>query len=173
MLSFLINNQNYIEFVFLLTGVVISGVLFYVSIISILEKEYRAFRVSFILSSVIIIPFLIIFFFDFQYKIVVISIIILLIFITLIVLFFPYRPKLKEGFQIPKDKHDERDIMFSRNELKPETEKYDSYYHKNPEKKELDDKFKDKNRFIIYSIVLLFFVLPILILVLNQLFNWF
>lgn len=144
MLSFLINNQNYIEFIFLFTGVVISGILFYVSIISILENETRAFRVSFILSSVIIVPFLIIFLLDFPYKLIVISVIILLVFIALIILFFPYQPKLKEGFQIPKDKLDERDIMFSRNELKPETEKYDSYYRKNPEKKDLDDKFREK-----------------------------
>ncbi len=144
MLNFLINNQNYIEFIFLIAGALISGILFYVSIISILEKEIRAFRVSFILSLITIIPFLVIYLSDFPFKIGVISVIISLIFITIIILFFPYQPKLKEGFQVPRDKHDERDIMFSRNELKPETEKYDSYYLNNPQKKELDDKFREK-----------------------------
>lgn len=32
--------------------------------------------------------------------------------------------------------------MFSRNELMPETEKYNTYYSNNPEKKDLDDMFR-------------------------------
>ena len=45
---------------------------------------------------------------------------------------------------IPKARIDERDIMFSRNLLQPGTDRYDDYYRSNPDKKELDEKFREK-----------------------------
>jgi len=144
MIPFLYDHQDIIEILFLSVGIVFSGILFYTSIISILEKEYRAFRVSFLLSAVILIPFLVLFMLDFTYKAEIHAIVLLIISVGVLVLFIPYNPKVKGGFQIPNKKHDERDVMFSRNELKPETEKFSTYYTKNPDKKELDDKFREK-----------------------------
>ena len=45
---------------------------------------------------------------------------------------------------IPKAWIHERDIMFSRNLLQPSTDRYDDYYRSNPDKKELDEKFREK-----------------------------
>lgn len=44
----------------------------------------------------------------------------------------------------PKKRFDERDIMFSRVRLQPDTARFDEYYQHNPGKKELDDKFRQK-----------------------------
>ncbi|MFC2103847.1 reductive dehalogenase [Bacteroidota bacterium] len=144
MLNFLSNNQNGIDLILLITGCGISGILFYVSIISIFEKEYRAHRISRLFSILFFIPFLILYLYDFRFKEIISSIVLVLIYLSLLLLFFPYRPKIKERFQIPIEKIDERDIIFSRNELKTDTEKYNTYYSINPDKKESDDKFRGK-----------------------------
>lgn len=133
-----------INLVLFLIGILISGVLFYVSYISIIEKEFRAFKVSFLLSTALFIPFIIIYLYDFQFKEIISSIFLVLILLFGLILFLPIRPKLKGGFQVPSQKHDERDVMFSRNELKPKTENFNLYYSSNPEKKKLDDKFREK-----------------------------
>jgi reductive dehalogenase len=137
-------NQNSIDIIILCLGFIISAVLCYTSYISIIEKEYRAARVSFLLSAVLFAPFLIIYLYDFQNKDIISLGLISIIFILGIVLFIPVRPKLRGGTSMPTQKHDERDVMFSRNELKPGTEKFDSYYSNKPAEKELDDKFREK-----------------------------
>lgn len=130
--------------ILLLTGILISGVLCYVSFVSIIEREYRAFRVSFLLSVILFIPFIAIYLYDYPFKDIISNIILVFIALSALLLFLPIRPKLKDGFQIPTQKHDERDVMFSRNELKPETENFNVYYSNNPEKRDLDDKFREK-----------------------------
>ena len=133
-----------ISLLLLLIGILISGVLLYVSFISIVEREYRAFNVSFLLSLLLFIPFFAIYLFDFQHKEIISIIILVFIVFSALLLFLPIRPKLKGGFQVPSQKHDERDVMFSRNELKPDTENFNTYYSDKPEKKDLDDKFREK-----------------------------
>jgi len=58
-------------------------------------------------------------------------------------LFIPFSKK-KPEIEMPKNKLDERDIMFSRNLLKPGTERFESYYMQHPDYKILDDKFREK-----------------------------
>ncbi len=43
---------------------------------------------------------------------------------------------------VPRVRFDERDVMFSRNELRPDTARYAEYYAANPEKKAADDAFR-------------------------------
>jgi len=128
----------------LTTGIALSVFFLYMFIISLVEKEYRAAKISFVFSILILIPFLLIYFIDFSFKDIISYTIIGLILGLLLVLFLPIRPGIKDSFQIPIKKHDERDIMFSRNELIPETEKFENYYQQNLEKRELDDKFRTK-----------------------------
>jgi len=68
----------------------------------------------------------------------------ILLCLVIVLLFFPTRgwPKIEAG--APTRQIDERDIMFSRNELIPETERYTNYYRKNPEKLTEDEKFRNK-----------------------------
>lgn len=44
--------------------------------------------------------------------------------------------------QVPTKRYDERDIMFSREELNPGSERFNAYYRKFPERIELDDDFR-------------------------------
>lgn len=62
--------------------------------------------------------------------------------LTCIVLFLPIKGvgKIKQGK--PSSQIDERDIMFSRNELVPGSEQYHAYYESNRRKQSLDDKFR-------------------------------
>lgn len=144
MFNFIDQLQNTINLIFLITGGIVSCIFIYVSIVSLFEKEYRAFRVSAIISLIVFVPFLALYFYDFQYKRLVILVLLLLIYLSVIILFLPFRTKIKGGFQIPNHKHDERDIMFSRNELKSGTDKYNEYYLNKQTKKHLDDIFREK-----------------------------
>jgi len=144
MLNLTLNQSNLIDIISICTGIIISGLLMYACIISIIEKELRAAKVSFLLSLLIFTPFIAISLFEFQYKSIISVIFLGLIVVMGFLLFFPFRPKLKGGIPTPKQKHDERDVMFSRNELVPETEKFNTYYSDRPEVKTLDDKFREK-----------------------------
>ena len=66
----------------------------------------------------------------------------LLALICLLVLFYPSRSKTDICDFIPVNRQDERDIMFSRKELIPGTEKYEAYYKNRPEREALDRKFR-------------------------------
>ncbi|PLX19442.1 MAG: hypothetical protein C0597_05175 [Marinilabiliales bacterium] len=144
MINLFNNFSDILESIFLITGIIISVIFFYVSSISIYEKEYRAFRVSLSLSIILLVPFLLIFLSNFSFRPMVMMLILIVLVLVLIVLFFPYNPKVKAYYQVPTEKHDERDVMFSRNELKIDSKNYSDYYAKNPAKKELDDKFREK-----------------------------
>lgn len=142
MLSFDLLQQNLIDLLVIITGISLSIVFFYVFVISIIEKEYRAARISIISIITLAVLFLILYLYDYNN---VISIILLgIIYLSIIILFIPFRPKLKNAFQTPTNKFDERNVMFSRNELKVDSERFENYYNNNPEKKELDNKFREK-----------------------------
>jgi reductive dehalogenase len=144
MISTFLINKNTLDILLLCIGLLLSGALLYACFVSIIEKEFRAAKVSFILSIFLFAPFITIYLLDFQLKSITSIILLGLVALAGLILFLPIRPKLKGGIPVPKQKHDERDVMFSRNELVPETEKYDSYYSDKPEKKKLDDKFRGK-----------------------------
>jgi reductive dehalogenase len=144
MLNQILSHQNFIDNFILMIGILISGVLLYAGVISIIEKEYRAAKVSSILAIVLFIPFVAIYSFDFQLKEVLSITLLSIVVLSGLIMFLPYRPKVKAAFQKPTKKYDERDTMFSRNEIKPDTEKYNSYYLNNSEKEELDNKFREK-----------------------------
>ncbi len=66
----------------------------------------------------------------------------MLLLIVSIILFFPW-PEKSIGWQRGKpDRIDERNIMFSRAELEPGSERYNSYYKEFPDHKEPDDAFR-------------------------------
>lgn len=133
-----------LELYVFLTGVIISLLLNYASYISLVEKEFRAARVSFLLAISTFLPFLLFYLSEVPNKEIISLVILLLVFIGAVLLFFPYRPNLADKFPIPKQIHDERNVMFSRNEIQPGEKRFDEYYKNNPEHKELDDKFRDK-----------------------------
>lgn len=112
-------------------------IMFYVLIISIIEKEYLAVkRIVFFLVVYLIINYLFI-------KLDL-DILLFCIYVTIFsIVFFPFQfKKNKKINDIPKLRFDERDIMFSRNELKPYSKNYIDYYKDNPGNLKLDNKFR-------------------------------
>ncbi|MDA3953924.1 MAG: reductive dehalogenase [Bacteroidales bacterium] len=144
MLNQILSQQIIIDNILLIIGFIIFLVLLYAGIISIIEKEFRAARVSNILATILFIPFLMIYLYDFQLKGILSIILLSIVIISILILFLPFRPKVKGDFQKPIKNHDERDTIFSRNELIPETEKFKSYYSDKSEIKDLDNKFREK-----------------------------
>ncbi|MCG8409857.1 MAG: reductive dehalogenase [Bacteroidales bacterium] len=134
-----------LNIIFLSIGIIISSIFFYTLIISILEKEYRAVKVSFLLSITTISIFLTIHLYNFKHKPIVLIILLSIIILLVLILFLPIQFKLSpKSISSPQQKHDERDIIFSRNELIPETERFKNYYKNNPEKELIDNKFRSK-----------------------------
>lgn len=128
----------------LLIGVVIALLLTYASIVLITEKEYRAARVSFFLGLAVFSLFLLFYLLPVPNKEIFAVVIIALVGLSFLLLMFPYRPKIADKFPIPQKIHDERNVMFSRNEIQPGEERFNEYYKNNPDHKILDDKFREK-----------------------------
>ena len=108
MLNLIAYNQSIIDLLLLFIGFGISGILIYVKIISIIEQEYRTAKVSFLLSVILFVPFLMIYLYDFPFKEIISIILLAIVVLIIIFLFLPVRPKIRGGFQIPKEKHDEK-----------------------------------------------------------------
>jgi hypothetical protein len=61
----------------------------------------------------------------------------------LLILILPIQQKYIQN-DTPKNRIDERDIMFSRRLLQKGSKQFTDYYQRNPKKKELDEKFRTK-----------------------------
>ena len=133
-----------LELVTYIIGIAAFLVLNIFSIVSIFEKEKVAARRLFFVSWLTLILFSFPYFFDAEITSYVALTLLILVIIFTIALLIPYQGKLDGSHQIPVTKHDERDTMFSRRELKPESDKYDAYYENKPEYKSPDDKFRAK-----------------------------
>jgi len=105
------------------------------------ENEQRAFKISFIFAVLGALGFFIIGIYG-NWSVQSFFLISLL-FVSGVFL-FPYRIKATKSVKIQKERYDERDVMFSRNELLPGSARFEEYYAKNPDKKPLDDKFRAK-----------------------------
>lgn len=63
--------------------------------------------------------------------------------ITGIIILFPSKTNKFQNRSIPVNRIDERDTMFSRKDLVPDTKHFREYYVRNPEKKAKDDLFRE------------------------------
>ncbi len=66
-----------------------------------------------------------------------------LLVLAILVFFMPIKGKRYER-GVPVRHMDERDTMFSRNEIQPGEKRFDEYYKLRPENKEADDNFRSK-----------------------------
>lgn len=115
----------------------------YASVISLFEKEQRAANYFLISGLIISIPMLIIGWSNFEFKEMLEVIILAIIVITVLLFLIPIRFRNRFAFSIPIEKIDERDTMFSRNELIKETKNYNDYYIDKPGKQKVDDNIKN------------------------------
>ena len=132
--------------VFIFYGLLFVLVLLFVTmaIAFLLEKEKRPAFFSFLSSFLFLLLFVAFYYFSDDEKVYFASSFVGLITIISVLLLIPFknRKHIKPGRV--KKQFDERDVMFSRVELVPGTEKFEDYYKRNPEKKVLDDKFREK-----------------------------
>jgi len=134
--------MNYLFLLNILIATSIFISLIYISYISYKEKEYRATIISLLSAIIIPIPFVLIILLNASNEIQLI--LPCIVGISFLILFFPFNPKLNNENTKPQDIHDERDTIFSRNELINGSKNYKYYYDKYPDKKQADDNFRSK-----------------------------
>lgn len=118
--------------------------MFYGWLISLAENEKRAAGRFFLLAILLSLPYLILALIDFPNRELIASLFILATFLVALFLFFPSGRNRKYIQVITSKQIDERDTMFSRNELKPGTDRFEEYYKNKPENKPKDDNFRAK-----------------------------
>ena len=134
-----------VSFIAIIIGPVLFTGWVLIAVISLREKEYRAFRRSLLLAIITSSPFLITVILPDRFQ-VIWSIILLSIFsLAGIILSFPTKSSGKSFPIIPDDyRFDERETMFSRAELQPGSKRFNDYYTAHPAHKITDDRFRRK-----------------------------
>ncbi len=131
------------DFVLLALGALVLLVFAFAALVFWKEKEARAFRVALLLAVVggallAVWPFL-------PGGIVLLHVKYVVLFLILgaaLLLFFPVSLFRKMPVDDPAAQLDERDVMFSRNELRRDTKHFEEYYRRHPEKREADERFR-------------------------------
>jgi reductive dehalogenase len=123
----------------LITGILFFLGLGYTFIIFAGEKEKRASYRALFLLFILPLPYLLSWYNNWEIVALILSIDLIL---TGILFFIPFSINKELTDDIPLSQIDERDIMFSRNELKEGSERFKEYYEKYPDKKILDDDFR-------------------------------
>ena len=123
----------------LLSSVAFIAIFLYSTYIFYIENEKRAAFRALLIGLLLPIPYFIAWHYDF-------NILALILFADLILtgllFLYPFKTSKKICDDIPLTKIDERNVMFSRNELLVGSNQYKEYYAKNPEKEELDNLFR-------------------------------
>jgi reductive dehalogenase len=125
-------------------SILIFATLTIASIISLTEKEKTAAGKLFIISLILPLPYLLIGLSDFQFQFEAGLMLMGLTLFILILFIPPFGHNKKYKQTIPLNRIDERDTMFSRNELKPSSDNFNDYYNRNPDKKAIDDNWRNK-----------------------------
>lgn len=136
-------DQVIIYTVYLTVISTISLLTFYAAFISFREKEKPAGRklmfLNIIATAVLLLPIYLV---DNPGSIMLI--IMSGIFLLSFFFFVPFKGKRITPYSKPEKRIDERDIMFSRNELKKGSAGYKEYYSSNPDLEGIDNKFREK-----------------------------
>ncbi len=125
-------------------SVLIFVILSIAAIISIIEKERQAAKRIFIFSFFIPLPYLLTGIINFNYQFDTGIILLGLTVVFIVIFIIPLGRNRKYQQTIPLKRIDERDTMFSRNELKSGSDNFNYYYKKNPDKKAIDDAWRNK-----------------------------
>lgn len=127
--------------------------LLYSAIIFWFENEKRASYRALLIAIILPIPY----FLSWHYSWEIVAIILLIdLILTAVAFSIPLPTSKNRTDRFPKTQIDERDIMFSRNELKPGSQRYEDYYSKNPNRKATDNEFRKEagllsNKSIFYN----------------------
>ena len=132
------------RFVLIAIAAVIFLFLFWAGIVSRQENEPKASIRFFRLALLLPIPYLALSLFSFPYQFELGFMLLVISFLFLLIFIFPTGRNTAYRQPTPATRIDERDTMFSRNELKPGTKAFEEYYRNNPDKKKHDDIFRSK-----------------------------
>jgi reductive dehalogenase len=118
--------------------------MLYFSIKSFNEKENRAGRIFAWTIILFPLPYFFIALYEFPNNSIYSYLLITVTLFLAIIFFIPLKGFKKIKIDPPKNKIDERDIMFSRRLLKKGTPKYDAYYKHRPDNLEPDEDFRKR-----------------------------
>jgi reductive dehalogenase len=120
--------------------------LFFLSagITSLLEKERRAARASLILGIFLSLPFLLPLMKGISYPVWISIALVSVAGCCLALLLLPIRGQIRYTRQRPTRRMDERDTMFSRQELVPGSKRFEEYYGRRPQHFSPDENFRSK-----------------------------
>jgi len=120
--------------------------LVYSIIVSAQEKEKRAaIRLFFVFLALAVFGIILNLITGFLPAALVWGVFVSLFFLIVIILLAPWPEKALDVDFSKEEKIDERTIMFSRSELKPDTQNYEAYYANHPEHLEADNKWRDSH----------------------------
>lgn len=134
-------NLDIYDIITLITGVIFLSLFTITSIVSYLENEKHAVKKT-ILLAVVFLPIYILPFISFEYQNLIEIVILILFSLFGVALILPINNFKKYTDYKITSRIDERDVMFSRAELKSNTNNYNEYYKNNPDKQQSDDKTK-------------------------------
>ncbi|MCJ7432940.1 MAG: 4Fe-4S dicluster domain-containing protein [Anaerolineales bacterium] len=127
----------------LLGGIIFVSMLAF-SIMSIQEEAYQAAKWALALAFLLPLPWLAAGLIDYKLHTTISFPLLGLTMLVLLFLMLPIGNTFKPADDTPKTRVDERDIMFSRNNLKKGSDRFNEYYDRHPELKILDDKFRSQ-----------------------------
>jgi reductive dehalogenase len=133
-----------INVAFLIISAISFLILCYSAIISAKENEPKAVKKFFLASFILPLPFLIFTFLEFSYKYEIGIAVLSILVVSLILFIIPLGQNRKYRQTLPVKRIDERDTMFSRNEIIPGTKEFNDYYKRNPDKKAIDDNWRKR-----------------------------
>lgn len=131
--------MKYIEIIFLIEFVLIHLTMWYAIVVSYFENERIAAFKLLIFNLLLSTIFLAVIFIPFAYSEAIQLFILCTSGIFSLVVFFPL-PYASEAAQQPDSRFDERDVMFSRFKLTPDSETFNTYYSDKPDKLVSDNK---------------------------------
>lgn len=131
------------------TASLVVGAIFFVSFLfvavsSLREGERRAAGRALLLCLLLPIPYTVAAFLQDHPGSDISLALLLLTVSTVLILILPVRSSKLQGSDTPKQRIDERDVMFSRQLLVEGTRRFEEYYRENPSKKLLDDEFRSR-----------------------------
>ena len=126
-----------------ITAVLLFLGLVYAAIVSYKENETHAAKLFLLLLLDPIIAFAFVYF-DYPYKFEIVWIIVCMYWALSLIMIVPYGNKKAFINPKPNKRIDERDVMFSRAELKEGSKHFEQYYSRRPENRRLDDEFRKR-----------------------------
>ncbi|MBN2355914.1 hypothetical protein JXO59_07360, partial [candidate division KSB1 bacterium] len=125
-------------------GLLILLILLYASFISCLERERRAMQRLLALSLLLPLPYAVCAFFRFPAHEFMVRLLVALPILGGFILFLPLGRRRSQEDDSPIKRVDERDTIFARYYLQPESQRFKAYYLRHPEKAAADARFRSK-----------------------------